>query len=66
MDNHSVQEGCQDQESCRSVAYDPNQAFQCESLKVAFIHCKDGGREGGKERRNKGQKRKERIKSEKE
>lgn len=65
MDNHSVQEEFQDQGSCRRFIYNPNWALQCESLKVASIHYKDGGRKEGKERKNKGQKRKQRVKAEK-
>ena len=65
MENHSVQEGSQDEQSFRCLAYDQNQAFQCESLKAAFTHCRDGGREEEKERRNERLLRKRRIKSEK-
>lgn len=65
MENHSVQEEFQDQGSCRSFIYNPNWALQCESLKAASICYKDGGRKEGKERKNKGQKRKQRVKAEK-
>ena len=65
MDNHSVQEEFQDQGSCRSFIYNPNWALQCESLKAASICYKDGGRKEGEERKDKGQKRKQRVQAEK-